>query len=156
LPIDLEPSAILALCLGSTFYMTGVIWFVQLVHYPAYHFVGSAEFIGYQSRHVVATTVCVFPPMLCELATSVWLAFVPPPELPAGWFAVGLALVIGNWLSTFLVQVPCHQRLERGYDQRTVNWLVSSNWLRVIMWTARAIGGGLLVAGHGFRLSSGG
>ncbi len=35
----------------ATLYMTGLIWFVQIVHYPLFARVGNAEFSAYEQRH---------------------------------------------------------------------------------------------------------
>ena len=57
----------------ATSFMTGLIWFVQVVHYPLKASVGSATFATYQARHVERTGWVVGPPMLIEAATAAWL-----------------------------------------------------------------------------------
>ena len=37
--------------LGSSLYMVGLIWFVQVVHYPLFDSVGDREFPSYEQRH---------------------------------------------------------------------------------------------------------
>ena len=51
----------------------------------------------------------------------------------------GLALVGLIWASTFLVQVPLHEVLARGFDAEAHSRLVASNWLRTFLWSARAV-----------------
>jgi hypothetical protein len=43
----------------------------------------------------------------------------------------------GVWASTFLLQVPCHDRLSRGWDEGVHARLVQTNWIRTVLWTAR-------------------
>ncbi|MEM1060732.1 MAG: hypothetical protein AAGJ97_00240, partial [Planctomycetota bacterium] len=70
--------------------------------------------------------------------TAVLLAFQPEPGLTAvRW--TGLALVGSIWLSTFLVQVPLHARLERGFDETAHRRLVGSNVWRTAAWTFRGL-----------------
>ncbi|HEX2205610.1 MAG TPA: hypothetical protein VHG91_20025 [Longimicrobium sp.] len=43
------------------------------------------------------------------------------------------------WLSTALLQVPMHGRLERGFDAAAHRRLVATNWVRTVAWTARGV-----------------
>lgn len=128
---------ILLLHVLSTLYMVGLIWFVQLVHYPLFARVGPDEFVDYEAHHTRLTGRAVIPAMLVELGTAGWLAF-NPGAIPDALTIAGLALVIGIWGTTALVQVPCHTRLREGFDPATHRRLVSSNWVRTAGWTARA------------------
>ena len=118
--------------------MAGLIWFVQLVHYPAYHHVGSAEFQRYQTHHQRATSWVVGPPMLLELATTLALILRPIPSVPAAWPWIGLILLAIIWLSTALLQVPLHTKLLTAPTPAHIRRLVQTNWLRTIAWTLRA------------------
>jgi hypothetical protein len=76
--------------------------------------------------------------MLAELALAAWLWRSAPAGL-APWAAFGTALVAVVWGSTFLLQVPCHNRLARGRDDAAIRRIVATNWLRTAAWTARAV-----------------
>ncbi len=76
--------SVLALHLAVTCALVGLIWFVQLVHYPLFAAVGEAGYPDYQRRHVRWTTVVVAPLMLVEAATAAWLAAAPPADHLAG------------------------------------------------------------------------
>lgn len=132
----------LKLNLAATLYMTGLIWFVQLVHYPLFAKVGTENFAAYESVHRRLTGVAVAPAMLLELATAVLLVLHPPLLLRGEWAWAGLALVAVIWASTFLLQVPQHDILQHGFEARSHEQLVASNWIRTAAWTLRA--GGLL------------
>ena len=51
--------------LSTTLFMVGVIWFVQVVHYPLFSRVGGEGFALYSKAHSRLTTY-VGPPMLVE------------------------------------------------------------------------------------------
>ena len=123
--------------LAATLYMVGVIWMVQLVHYPLYNRVGREAFPDYETRHNDGMTLVVGPAMLVEAATVALLALLPSSRVPtsSAWWGAGLLAII--WLSTALLQVPCHNRLVNGFDQATYERLVQSNWIRTIAWTLR-------------------
>jgi hypothetical protein len=123
--------------LAATLYMVGVIWMVQLVHYPLYNRVGRQEFPDYETRHNDGMTLVVGPAMLLEAATVVLLVLLPSPRIPASSAWLGGALLAVIWLSTVFLQVPCHNRLVSGFDQATYERLVNSNWIRTIAWSLR-------------------
>jgi hypothetical protein len=52
--------------LAATLFMAGVIWFVQVVHYPLFSRIGSEKFSLYSKAHSRLTTCVVGPPMLVE------------------------------------------------------------------------------------------
>jgi len=118
--------------------MVGLIWFVQVVHYPLLAQVGRDEFVEYERRHQQRTTWVVAGPMLGEAATAVALAVNEPALLRSAPYSTALALLPIIWLSTALLQMPLHAALSRGFDPALVRRLVRSNWIRTIAWTARA------------------
>lgn len=131
--------ACLLIHLAATLYLVGLIWFVQLVHYPLFDGVGTPGFAAYEARHGRWTTVAVAPAMLIELATAAWLVWRPPAggpswAMPAGLVAVGLL-----WAVTFFVSVPQHTVLAGGFDARAHRLLVDTNWIRTALWTARGL-----------------
>jgi hypothetical protein len=128
--------------LAATLYMVGVIWFVQVVHYPLFSRVGPEKFSLYSKAHSRLTTYVVGPPMLAEAATALLLVFRRPEGVPLAAALTGLALVVVVWLSTALLQVPCHTTLRSGFDRRAWSGLVLSNWVRTVAWSAR---GGLVL-----------
>ena len=120
--------------------MCGVIWFVQVVHYPLFAAVAGDAALRYSREHRRRTPWVVVPLMFVEFATAAWLAAAPPPEIGRGPALAGLGLVCLLGLSTWLVQMPLHSRLGRhGHDHATIGRLVGSNWCRTILWTARAV-----------------
>lgn len=124
---------------AATWFMTGLIWFVQVVHYPLFAQVGPQGYGAYQAAHQARTTWVVAPPMLVELVTAFLLAWNPPARLPAAWLWAGFGLALLLWLSTALLQIPAHDRLASGFDTAAWTRLVTSNWLRTAAWTARAL-----------------
>jgi hypothetical protein len=120
--------------------MCGLIWFVQVVHYPLFGHVGGAEGRDYSAEHQRRTSLVVIPPMLVEGLTAGILALKPPAGIPPALAWAGFALVIGLWWSTGAVQMPLHGRLGReGHAPEAVAALVRSNWVRTILWSARAV-----------------
>jgi hypothetical protein len=132
-------AAILIANVLATGFMAGLIWFVQVVHYPLFAAVGSAEFAAYSRSHQSLTTLVVGPPMLLEATTAALLVAVRPASVPAWMAWTGVALVAVIWASTALLQVPAHGRLSSGFDAETGSLLVATNWIRTAAWSLRAV-----------------
>jgi hypothetical protein len=77
--------------------------------------------------------------MLFELAASFALAYLVrwTPNATLGYAASGL--VVTAWLSTFGLQVPCHNQLRKGFSSAVHTRLVRTNWVRTLSWTVRAV-----------------
>jgi hypothetical protein len=124
---------------AATLFMTGLIWFVQIVHYPLFNGVGSEEFRSYELRHSNLTTFVVVVPMFVELITAVALVWQRPEGIALWQLLLGLGLVGVIWLSTALLQVPQHNVLSQGFNESAYQTLVLSNWLRTATWTLRSV-----------------
>lgn len=130
---------ILVAQLSASAFMAGVIWLVQLAHYPLFAVVEGDHSTGRFRANQRRTAAVVMPPMLVEGITAALVALAPPPGVGRPVALTGLALVGLLWLSTALVQMPLHERLGRdGHDPATIARLVRGNWVRTIAWTARA------------------
>ena len=102
--------------------MFGVIWIVQLVHYPLMRYVSEQEFPRFETEHRVRISWVVGPLMLVEGLCALAVVFAPP---------------------TVAISAPLHERLNAHFDPALLNRLVATNWIRTVAWTARA---GLAIA----------
>jgi hypothetical protein len=136
---DTIAHGVFLLHLAATMFMVGVIWFVQIVHYPLLARVGSAEAVAYEQAHTQRTGWVVSPSMLLEGASAVLLFWVRPAGVSDLQAGIGVALSVVVWISTFLVQVPCHERLCREFDRGVHRRLVRSNWVRTAAWSLRGL-----------------
>lgn len=133
------PVIILIANLVSTCYMVGLIWMVQVVHYPLFAKVGTDNYEQYQISHQSLTTLVVGPPMLVEFISAAMLLWYRPPGVPGWLIYTALGLLIMVWASTAFIQVPCHEKLTSGFDAAIHSRLVVSNWIRTIGWSARGV-----------------
>ncbi|MDH4379230.1 MAG: hypothetical protein QE263_04930 [Vampirovibrionales bacterium] len=134
---------ILSLHLASLAVMTGVIIYVQVVHYPLFALVGNEAFLDYHHAHARLTTWVVAPAMGIELITALILYVLRPPDISIVSLGFNLALVAVAWLSTAFIQVPLHNQLEIvAVENRLllINTLVATNWIRTIVWSLRGLG----------------
>ena len=124
--------AVLIANAAATWAMTGLIWFVQVVHYPLLPPLDAAGNAEHQRR----TGWVVALPMAVEAITAVALVADRPDGVPLGLAVAGLALVAVLWVTTALVQVPRHRDLALGAGDAAR--LVRGNWIRTAAWTTRA------------------
>ena len=130
----MNPGTLTLVHAAAAWFLTGLIWMVQVVHYPLFARVGAAGYKEYQLAHQSLISLIVGPAMLVEaIAATVLLVQRRDPLTIAG--AALLALI---WLSTALLQVPLHNALSDGFDPAIHSRLVQTNWIRTVAWTLRA------------------
>ena len=119
--------------------MMGLIWFIQVVHYPLHAHVGAEQFSNYQHLHMNWTTFVVGPPMLIEMVTTVFFLITPPLHVPYWMLVIGAFFLSMIWGSTIIFQVPFHSTLTKSFEVNTHKKLVMSNWIRTFFWSCRGI-----------------
>ena len=121
----------------ATSVMVGVIWIIQLVHYPSFHFIELNQYTTFQRFHMSRISYVVIPAMLTELFTLT-LIIISMDQVDHIILASALLLIV-IWLMTAIFFSAVHQKLTLGYDQAVVEKLVKINWGRTLLWTLRLI-----------------
>lgn len=119
--------------------MTGVIWFVQWVHYPLLASVPVDRAIDVATDHQRRTGQVLALPMALEGVTTLWLLASRPDVVSfiLPWLgAVLLAVALG---STIFVSVPLHAKMATNPTADVGRRLVVTNWPRTIAWSARVV-----------------
>lgn len=124
----------LLLHIFSCFFLCGLIWTIQVVHYPGFIY-SKGLFLDFHSFHSQRITWVVGPIMLLELLTGAWLLAQNSSSTFEWW---NLASIIAIWLSTALISVPYHTELSANFSEITVQKLVITNWIRTALWTLRS------------------
>jgi len=127
----------LVIHLVATSIMVGVIWVIQLVHYPSFHFIELKQYTTFQRFHMSRISYVVVPAMLTELFTLIFL-IIFMDKIDTLVTVSGLLLII-IWLMTAVFFSGVHQKLTSGYDKTVVNSLVKLNWGRTLLWTLRLL-----------------
>jgi hypothetical protein len=120
----------------SAFLLTGVIWTIQIVHYPSFHYIDKLSFTNFHNFHERRISIIVMPLMLIELITSIALYI---HNMWSIIFALNLLIVGLIWCSTFFVQVPIHSILSKKKDKNLIEKLVNTNWIRTFLWSTRML-----------------
>ena len=130
------PTGLFVLDLLINGYLCGLIWFVQIVHYPLLADVDPGGFPRYHERHSALTTRVVALPMILDLGLSGLLIRRHPVGFDTSWAWLGFALALATWACTFGLSVPLHRRLGVGHERAALARLVATNWPRTVAWTA--------------------
>ena len=127
--------------------MVGVIWFVQVVHYPLLSVVPVESAASVAVEHQRRTGWVVMIPMTVEGVTTLLLLGMVPEGV--AWFVpwlAGIPLAVAL-LATVLLSVPRHARMAASPDESVGRELVTTNWVRTIAWSVRGvITAGMLIA----------
>jgi hypothetical protein len=121
------------------FIAVGLIWTIQLVHYPTMRFIPKERFVEYHNFHSMRISFLAIPLMVTELGTSLILFYQNYNNAIQTIFLINLVIVALIWLSTFLIQVPLHNALSKEKQSEKLSKLICTNWIRTILWTARSI-----------------
>jgi hypothetical protein len=134
----MQSVVLFAVNLGATLLLTGVSWFVAVVHYPLFARVGAPGWPSYAAEAGRRTTWALAVPMLVELVTAVWLIAAPPVWLPQGMAAGLAALVLIVWVATWRLQQPLVAQRAGRFDRHAHQAVVVTHWVRVLAWWTRS------------------
>jgi hypothetical protein len=115
--------------------LTGLIWTIQVVHYPLFARVGEAEWVAYEREHQRRVTLVVAPLMLANVTLAITVVIEAATPLRG----VNLLLAAAVFAATVLVYSPLHGRLAAAHDRATIDRLVTLNRWRTAAWTAQAL-----------------
>ena len=113
-----------------------LIWLVQIIIYPGFHRIPTAEFVEYHRWYAYRISIIVLPLMLCEIVALLGWWWYGADRTAA---YVATLAVSSVWLSTFGLQVPIHKRLQYGKDDALIRRLVATNWIRTAAWSIKAL-----------------
>jgi hypothetical protein len=125
--------------LAAALFMTGMIWTIQVVHYPLFREVGSDAFSVYESEHQGRIAALIAAPWAIETLAAIALVVWPPEGVDAYLVWAGLLAVLALALVTLLVFAPIHRQLSDGFTANAYQRLVNLNWIRTALWSAHAV-----------------
>ena len=120
----------------STSIMVGVIWVIQLVHYPSFKYVNESDYIIFQKYHMSNISNIVFPVMFTELITALIILFFGEKSL---FFVLSLICLFLIWVMTGVLFTKYHSILKEGKDLMIIEKMIKANWIRALLWTMRLI-----------------
>ena len=120
--------------LFCTVLMTGICWFVQVVHYPLFLQIPDKDFPTYEKKNY-RTAYLTVTIMVVELFTGLYIVFNYENEL----FFWNMVLLLIIELSTILFQIPIQIGLSKKSSRKQKLKLIRTNWIRTIAWSMRCM-----------------
>lgn len=124
---------------AAAWFLAGLVWTVQVVHYPLFDAVARDRFVAYESAHSTRITAVLAVPWAVQGVTTAWLLLAPPAGVPVVLVGASAVTAAAPVLVTIVMSVPAHRILGRGFDAAAHARLVGTNWLRTAAWTAHAV-----------------
>ena len=124
---------------AATWFMVGLIWVVQVVHYPLFRLVGAAAFPEYELGHTQRMGAVLAVPAVVEVVAAALVLLLLPGDVSRSLAVAAGALLALVWLLTAAVQVRHHRALAAGFDVAIHRSLVNGNWWRTALWSGRGV-----------------
>lgn len=131
--------ALAAVHLAATWFLAGLIWTIQVVHYPSFDSIDQQRYTSFQAAHMTKMGSLVGPPWLIEGLTVLALFLTAPSN------AILVLTIFGGLLELVVIAVtlrssiPAHEALTAGFDRTAHTRLLSTNWIRTWAWTLRGV-----------------
>jgi hypothetical protein len=119
--------------LTITSIMCGVIWAMQLVHYPAFLWIPLEKLGAFERFRARRVWWIILPVLASELLSGAFLAFQTQNSI----FILNFFLNLVLWVFTFFVSVPLHKKIDLDPKSIWVQQLIFTNWPRAVLWSFR-------------------
>lgn len=133
------PQLLLLLWSALIYWVLGQIWLIQIVIYPLFAKVGEAEYVAYHGFYSRRIPLPIIIPGFASFLLPAALAYFGP-AVPNWMSATNIATGIVGLLVTVLLEIPRHNRLEKGgKNDVTIAELIRFNWPRTLSISAQSV-----------------
>ena len=115
--------------------MLGLILVTQIISYPLFLKVEVDNFSIFHDDYVSRISFIAVPVMLGELFISTLVYYYFNTFLG---FMILLSIIL-IFISTFIIQVPLHNKLKLANNRKDIIKLVNTNWIRTFLWIVKSI-----------------
>ena len=121
-----------------TWFLVGLTWFAQLVHFPLYQKIKEG-FVEYERAYIKRVSLFVGPIMILDAVSAVILLQKAKVGIDSHLAIANLVLLIVIWISIFIFQMGLHQKLSTRFSKKSLKMLVATNWVRTILTTLKGL-----------------
>ncbi len=122
---------------AATWWLMGLIWTIQVVHYPSFDSIDRIMYADFQDRHMQAMGRLIGFPWLIEGLCVLGLFVFAPDNTTRVLAGLGGLLEIVVIAVTITKSIPAHEALRDGYVADAHRTLVDTNWWRTAAWSLR-------------------
>ena len=122
---------------AASWFMAGMIWTIHVVHYPLFAYVGADSYQSFQARHVDLIGRLLLVPWGIEGLAALGLVFLLTGK-EKKLAVMGALLMLAIIALSAFASAPAHEQLADGFDFDIHQDLMAANFVRALLWTARA------------------
>jgi hypothetical protein len=115
-----------------TFYTFGASMIGSFAMYHTWRFVGENEFITMHMESGQRIVMFFVLPTVVMTIFQILLFWHRPKIVPKTLVWVSLVCCMIPWFSSAFIQIPIQLKLDQGKDSALLEWLILSDWIRVI------------------------
>jgi len=123
----------------STILIAGILWFVQLVHYPLFNEIPAKNFINYGYYHSRKVSGIIKPLFIVDFTTLILLLILLGSNLSTNLMIVNVTIFIITIVLTQIIFIPIHQKLSKSPNSQTISQLIRLNWIRTLIWSLKVV-----------------
>lgn len=131
--------AVLLVQTGTSCFMSGLIWTMQILSYPLLALVGIGNVPGYEQAHNRRFIRLVGPGVAVAITSAVIMLFWRTHGVPVAVPIAALVLLAVIIASTIRHGAPAHARLAQQFDPAVHALLVRTNWIRTAAWSVLGV-----------------
>ena len=115
--------------------LLGIIMMTQFVNYPLMKSYDESFYTIHQN-YMKSMSYLAGPMMVLEFLIISFLFLLNfGNRVTTAMFLVTCLI----WISTFLIQVPIHQKLTKKKEKKLIQQLINTNWIRTILWSVKLV-----------------
>ena len=130
---------ILLIQAAAAWFMTGLIWTMQILNYPLLALVDPGDVPRYEQAHNRRFFWLVGPGVTVTAVTTALSLAWRPSGVPLAVPVVAMALLAIIIADTIRHGAPSHARLAQRFDAGVHTRLVRTNWIRTVAWSALGV-----------------
>ncbi len=111
-------------------YCLGANCVERFVNYGSWPRLASSDFAAYHRAQQPSIMAFVVAPLAISSLLQVVLLWKRPPEVGRSLVWIMLAASLVGAISTALIQIPIHRKLDSGFSAELIGRLLKTDWIR--------------------------
>lgn len=129
----------LLLNLISTLLIAGVLWFIQLVHFPLINEMPAKNMVNNGYYHMQKILGIINLLFIIDFITIVFLLLLVNSDLSATLMLINILIFLFTVILTRITFLPIHQNLSKNPNSFLISKLINLNWIRTLVWSLKVL-----------------
>lgn len=123
----------------STLLIAGILWFVQLVHYPLFNEMPAKNMVNYGYYHMQKISGIINLLFIIDFITIVFLLLLVNSDLSATLMLINISIFLFIVILTRITFLPIYQQISKNPNSILITKLINLNWIRTLVWSLKVI-----------------